>query len=423
MKFTGSSSNGRLAALAATVGVMSLAITATASATSIPTGPADNSFYAPASSKYRSGSAGDVIWKRTAQAATTLSNASKSLTVVYKSKSLANKLIPVSGTVWIPKGTAPSGGWPIISWGHGTTGSADACAPSRIADLTSGSYSSYVFPTINRWLGKGYAVAMTDYEGLGTPGAHPWLIGPSEGRGMIDIVKAARKIDSKISKNWISAGHSQGGHASLFAASLAGTWGSGLTLKGVLPYAPANNMKSTALYLSGAVNSPSSLSGIGSLLVRSITFADTSLTTSAIFGAGPLAHLNDLETRCLGDTPGTLGAADSFGQFIPHDLITGWNAAAKDWRDNPNWTKIAAALDGPKINSNVKISAPILILQGTNDGTVLPGFTDKLNNQLKLTNPTTSIDYQKFTADHGGIVSEAGAAAAADAFLLAKFGR
>ena len=260
--------SSRCAALAAAAALVSLCATGTASA-AITTGPSGDSFYAPASSKYRTGSAGDVIWKRAAQPATTLSNASQSITVVYKSKNLKNKLIPVSGTVWIPKGTAPSGGWPIISWAHGTTGSADVCAPSKIVDLASGSYTSYVFPSINSWLSHGYAVAMTDYEGLGTPGTHPWIIGPSEGRGVIDIVKAARKL-APVSTKWIAAGHSQGGHGALFAGSLASSYGTGLQLKGVAAYAPANNMKATVLFAAGAIPGPSSISGLGALLVRSV---------------------------------------------------------------------------------------------------------------------------------------------------------
>ena len=36
-----------------------------------------------------------------------------------------------SGAVFVPPGPAPAGGWPIMAWAHGTTGIADACAPSR----------------------------------------------------------------------------------------------------------------------------------------------------------------------------------------------------------------------------------------------------------------------------------------------------
>ncbi|MGB6276856.1 MAG: lipase, partial [Rhodococcus sp. (in: high G+C Gram-positive bacteria)] len=40
-----------------------------------------------------------------------------------------------SATVFVPKGSAPPGGWPIVSVGHGTTGVTDECAPSLYPNL------------------------------------------------------------------------------------------------------------------------------------------------------------------------------------------------------------------------------------------------------------------------------------------------
>ena len=111
----------RLAAVVtAATALLSLSIASAASA-AVATGPSGNSFYTPAASTYKSGSPGDLIWKRSAQSAIALSNASQSVNVIYKSKSLDNKLIPVSGTIYLPKGTPPAGGWPIVSYAHGTT--------------------------------------------------------------------------------------------------------------------------------------------------------------------------------------------------------------------------------------------------------------------------------------------------------------
>ena len=47
------------------------------------------------------------------------------------SQAVDGKTVAVSGTVAVPKGKAPKGGWPVITWAHGTVGIADACAPSR----------------------------------------------------------------------------------------------------------------------------------------------------------------------------------------------------------------------------------------------------------------------------------------------------
>src|SRR6185437_8751422 len=95
-----------------------------------------------------------------------LSKAKRTTLVLYRSTSFDGKPIAVSGTVAIPKGNPPPGGWPVVSWAHGTTGIADECAPTRLAGDRS---ANYVRTELDTWLSKGYAVVRTDYEGLGTP--------------------------------------------------------------------------------------------------------------------------------------------------------------------------------------------------------------------------------------------------------------
>lgn len=45
------------------------------------------------------------------------------------------KPVVVSGAVFLPAGTPPQGGWPIVAWAHGTMGMADVCAPSWYGSL------------------------------------------------------------------------------------------------------------------------------------------------------------------------------------------------------------------------------------------------------------------------------------------------
>ena len=83
----------------------------------------------------------------------------------------------------------------------------------------------------------------TDYEGLGTPGVHHFLTGISEGRSVLDAARAARAFaPRKLSKRVIISGHSQGGHAALFAASLAPAWTPELRLRGTVAFAPASHL-------------------------------------------------------------------------------------------------------------------------------------------------------------------------------------
>ena len=109
--------------------------------------------------------------------------------VLYTSKTPQGKTTAVSGVVSVPKGKPPKSGWPVISYAHGTTGIADVCAPTRItAGSPQAAYITYIDPELEEWIKAGYAVVRTDYQGLGTPGPHPYLIGEAEGRGVVDIV-------------------------------------------------------------------------------------------------------------------------------------------------------------------------------------------------------------------------------------------
>src|SRR5947209_7209154 len=95
--------------------------------------------------------------------------------VLYHSRAVDGRDIVVSGVIVAPTGRAPAGGRPVVAWAHGTHGIADKCAPSRIRQ-----WVKYM-PGIRQLVDHGYVVAATDYEGLGTPGVHPYLMGDSEG--------------------------------------------------------------------------------------------------------------------------------------------------------------------------------------------------------------------------------------------------
>src|SRR5438270_1495177 len=191
-------------------------------------GPAGLAFYKPPA-HLPGGTHGRLIWARRTSA--------RSWLVLYRSVGLNGKVDAVSGVVSVPKGRAPKGGWPVISYAHGTTGIADGCAPSRAP-----STAAYVKPLLDRWLKAGYAVATTDYDGLGTPGIHPYLIGPPEGHDVLDIVRAARGLGVSVGPRVILSGHSQGGQAALYAAALASKWTPELTIRGTVAFAPVTHL-------------------------------------------------------------------------------------------------------------------------------------------------------------------------------------
>jgi alpha/beta superfamily hydrolase len=134
----------------------------------------------------------------------------------------------VSGIVALPPDPPPQQGYPVVSWAHGTLGLGDKCAPSRdsekIAQILPEHHLINQAPheLLNAFLRQGWAVVMTDYEGMGIPGPHPYLLGESEARDVLDMVRAARQLYPQISHRLAIVGHSQGGQAALFAAHY--TW-------------------------------------------------------------------------------------------------------------------------------------------------------------------------------------------------------
>ncbi|ODR98337.1 hypothetical protein AUC69_10710 [Methyloceanibacter superfactus] len=90
------------------------------------------------------------------------------------------------------------------------------CAPSLYPDRAG------LIWNLRDMLGHGYVVVATDYPGLGTEGVHPYLIGESAGRAVLDSVRATQQFKNSGASNRFAVwGHSEGGHAALFTGQLA----------------------------------------------------------------------------------------------------------------------------------------------------------------------------------------------------------
>jgi pimeloyl-ACP methyl ester carboxylesterase len=364
--------------------------------TSHPTvGPKGPKFYSP--STLPSGPHGTLIWERPMIGGESLKGA-KNYLVDYKQVGVRGAMVPVSGMVAIPNGPAPKGGWPVITWAHGTTGIADVCAPSRLAAGTGGLNT----PMLESWIKSGYAVVRTDYEGLGGPGPHPYLIGTSEGRGVLDIVRAARQLDPQLSDRVVISGHSQGGHAALWAASLVKSYAPEIKLRGVLAFAPASHIATEAVLLKSVTTT--SLTGLAATILRGLDIDYPSLHISSLLTPRAAALYPQTLTKCLG----ALGEPDSFGG-LPLDQLLKPNA------------DISAAINDLKKNdpSELKIGAPVLLEQGSSDTTVLPPFTAELAKSLAGVGDTVA-EHTYAGATHGTVLTAAQSDQAA--FLRERFG-
>ena len=336
--------------------------------------------------------------------------------VIYQSTSgVADRLnqpIGVSGIIAFPTATAPAAGWPVISWAHGTVGSADKCAPSMDSDELGDpeeedtglgllrKINKAPHGLLNAFLRQGWAVAMTDCEGLGTYGNHPYRLGDSEGRGILDIVPAARQLSRQTAKQPVSGkyaivGHSQGGQAALFGAHLADTYPDTYadtgTLVGVAALAPASNLKPGLLVAYQNPLTPfADLGAFYPLFSNGVFGGDPGIVKTQIFQDEALGkYLEDYDTKARGE----LSKDDFWMQSKPlmgifrSQSLPASDPAADARKDA--WDRYWSQVE--KFNPAVKITVPIRISQAHGDTRVHPANTENLLGQLSNINGDGSI--------------------------------
>lgn len=157
--------------------------------------------------------------------------------VLYRSTGLRDEPIAVSGIIVVPAGPPPQGGRPIVAWAHPTTGIVPRCAPSLAL------FHFQQMEGLRNLVERGHVVAATDYPGLGTAGPHPYLVGISEARAVLDSVRVARSMPGAGGGSDFAVwGHSQGGQAALFTGMIADSYASDLKLVAVAAAAPATDL-------------------------------------------------------------------------------------------------------------------------------------------------------------------------------------
>lgn len=258
--------------------------------------------------------------------------------VMYLSESVAGKPIAVTGLVALPGGTDRN--HVVLAWAHGTTGIADACAPSKQP-------LGILSQPLNLFLGRGWIVAATDYEGLGTPGRHPYIVGVSEGRGVLDSVRAASQIPGAgAGERTLIWGHSQGGHAAMFAAELAPTWTPERHVLGTVAGAPPSHL-------------PQLFRSLESGSYRGyLAFA-----AAGIHAADPTARLDQILTPRGEELLKVVdrGCSDEVQRAFRHVPISEFLKA--DPSSVPSWRKLLAANEPGRTVTH----SPLLIIHGEKD--------------------------------------------------------
>lgn len=235
--------------------------------------------------------------------------------------------VVVSGAVFLPKGTPPAGGWPLIAWAHGTTGVADICAPSWQAR----SYRDVTY--LNTWLEQGYAIVATDYQGLGTPGPHPYLAIRPEAYSVLDSVRAALHRFPDIANRVVVVGQSQGGGAAFATAGLAPDYAPELDIRGTvatgIPYLTPDILRPPTAAVSLATADHADPTIAYELYIALMAQqGDPSLLAQQLFTARALPVFELARTTCVGPLFSDVLAA---GLNRANALVPGFrDALAKD---------------------------------------------------------------------------------------------
>lgn len=263
--------------------------------------------------------------------------------VMYVSETVSGQATAVTGLVVVPKTAAPKSGYPVVSWGHGTNGMTDECAPSL--------EPSKIDSLANGLLANNWVITASDYQGEGTPGLHPYLAGVVAAQNTIDIVRAAEQLPSvDVSKNYVVWGHSQGGQTAMYAHNIAPKYAPELNLKGVVAGAPPSQFDLIYDYLKTSKYRYYLLMSAGGL---NAAYGDKAAPLDKVLTPKGIALLDELDKGCSDYLSKTLGAVsiDETNLANPFDV--------------PEWKKLFLANDPKNFTSTNDI--PLLIIHGGAD--------------------------------------------------------
>lgn len=259
----------------------------------------------------------------------------------------------VASALVLVANTAAPGPRPVWAWTHGTTGFVTGCAPTLLRDPFAH------IPALPEMLAQGWVFVGTDYAGLGTDGAQPYLIGEGQARSALDAVRAARQLPGlSLSNQTVVWGHSQGGHAALWTGAVAPVYAPDVDIAGVAALAPASDLPA----LMGAVQHGLVGRVMTSFVLQaySATYADVDFDTYTAGWSRP--WVKSFSRRCLDGASALVPVAQA--------AVLGRSIFVQDPTAGPL---------GARLRENTPtghVAAPLLIAQGEDDDLVLPVVQD-----------------------------------------------
>jgi Secretory lipase len=229
--------------------------------------------------------------------------------IMYRSTDARGNPIAVTGTYFEPDNPWPGGGpRPLLVYGPGTQGQGDQCAPSR--QFNQGiHWSPYLDLAFNyeemfvaTMVARGFAIVMTDYEGLGTPGRHTYVNRIAEGNAMLDAGRAALRLpDTSLEPNGPMAfwGYSQGGGAAASAAELASAYAPELDIVGTYAGAPPADLAALFPFADG-----SALVGVVGYAINSVmaTYPEAEAAIRSTLTPRGTDMLTKVADQCVAET-------------------------------------------------------------------------------------------------------------------------
>ena len=283
--------------------------------------------------------------------------------LLYVTTDASGTPVLASAVLAVPDGVT---GAPLVTWAHGTVGVARSCAPSLGRDAV----AATTLPASDAFVRNGWAVVATDYPGMGTAGPFPYLIGEGQGRAVLDAARAARQVPGAgLGDRTVVWGHSQGGHAALWAGQLADTYAPDLAVAGTAALSPASDPLALAEGVLADPGSPGASLAV-SFVVDAYTRYYTELNLDDVVAPSARTIVREAASRCT-DQGGTLVT-------ILAGLAIGKDQPIVD----------AGALDGPfgaRLVENVPAGpwpAPLLVVHGDADTVVPARLSDDLAARL-----------------------------------------
>ena len=264
-----------------------------------------------------------------------LPDAGAAYRIQFSSLDQHHRMATSTGAVFLPEGAPPRGGWPVISWAHGTVGMADQCTPSAFP--RSARDQKY----LGHWLQQGYAVVAADYVGLGTPGLMAYLNGVTAAHSIVDVVVAAAQMRLPLARRWAIIGQSQGAAAALNGARYATTFsrGTGLDYRGVVATGIPANLEYLYQNLGPAVppvNLPGGLNAYTAYILAGFNETRPDLNVTSVMSPKGLARLAQGRSTCYPVLKSALAGDDVRTWFIkPLLTIPGLSSALHSYMATP----------------------------------------------------------------------------------------